>query len=91
MLSFEAMNVAEIFAQVANQMRADVERARAAMNHAGLKGSEFEKTFRKFLRQYLPASLDISTGQVVDSKGGVSKQLDVIIADAAKTPILYRL
>lgn len=84
------MNVSEIFAQVANQMRADVERARAAMDHAGLKGSEFEKTFRNFLRQYLPASLDISTGQVVDSRGGVSKQLDVIIADTAKTPILYQ-
>jgi hypothetical protein len=84
------MNVAEIFTQVANQMRSDVERARAAMNHAGLKGGEFEKTFRKFLRQYLPASLDISTGQAVDSKGGVSKQLDVIISDARKTPIFYQ-
>jgi hypothetical protein len=60
------MNVAEIFSRVANQMRADVERARAAMNRAGLKGSEFEKMFRRFLRDYLPASLDISTGQVVD-------------------------
>ena len=84
------MNIAEIFAQVANQMRADVERARAAMSHSGLKGSEFEKTYRKFLRQYLPASLDISTGQVVDSHGGVSRQMDVIISDAAKTPILYQ-
>lgn len=84
------MNVADIFAQVANKMRADVENARAAISHAGLKGGEFEKTFRKFLRQYLPASLDISTGQAVDSKGGVSKQLDVIVADTAKTPILYQ-
>lgn len=84
------MNVAEIFAQVANQMRADVERARAALSHAGLKGGEFESTFREFLRQYLPSSLDISTGQTVDSRGGVSKQLDVIVSDAAKTPILYQ-
>lgn len=71
-------------------MRADVESSRAAISHAGLKGGEFEKILRKFLRQYLPASLDVSTGQAVDSKGGVSRQLDVIITDAAKTPILYQ-
>ena len=71
-------------------MRADVERVRAAMTHPGLKGGEFEKIFRQFLRQYVPAALDISTGQAVDSKGGVSKQMDVILSDARKTPILYQ-
>ncbi len=84
------MNVAELFAQVANQMRAEVEQARAAIAHAGLKGGEFEKILKTFLRRHLPSSLDISAGQLVDSKGGVSKQLDVIISDTAKTPILYQ-
>lgn len=37
-----------------------------------------------------PEALDISTGQVVDSHGGISRQMDVIISDTAKTPILYQ-
>jgi hypothetical protein len=71
-------------------MRADFEEAREALKHPGLKGTSFEETFRSFLRNYLPQSLDISTGTLVDAHGGVSRQLDVIISDSAKTPIFYR-
>jgi hypothetical protein len=46
--------------------------------------------FKRFLRSYLPATLDISTGIIVDSAGRSSRQIDVIISDAAKTPIFYR-
>jgi hypothetical protein len=84
------MHVAEIFDEVAQQMRADLERARKAVQHPGLKGAAFEEVFRTFLRTYLPQALDISTGVLVDSTGGHSRQLDVIISDAAKTPIFYR-
>jgi len=84
------MNIAELFEEVANKMRADVEAARKALTHSGLKGAQFEEVFRRFLRDYLPAALDISTGQIVDSTGAISRQLDVIISDSARTPILYR-
>ena len=84
------MNIAEIFDEVAKQMRSDFEKARKAMQHPGLKGTSFEETFKKFLRNYLPQQLDISTGLLVDSCGSVSRQLDVIISDSAKTPIFYR-
>jgi len=84
------MNIVGIFDQVAQKMRADFEEAREALKHPGLKGTAFEETFRSFLRDYLPQSLDISTGTLVDAHGGVSRQLDVIISDSAKTPIFYR-
>lgn len=83
------MNIPELFDQVANRMRADFEAARQALTHSGLKGGEFEEIFRRFLRDYLPKSLAISTGQVIDSLGGASRQLDVIISDTAKAPIFY--
>jgi hypothetical protein len=51
-----------IFDEVAEQMRSDLRMARFALQHPGLKGSSFENTFRKFLRQYLPRNLDMSTG-----------------------------
>ena len=85
------MNIAEIFDEVAKQMRSDLKKARiAAAKHPGLKGASFEENFRNFLRQYLPRSLDVSTGVLVDALGSASRQLDVIISDSAKTPIFYR-
>ena len=84
------VSVVELFDQVAEQMRSDLARARAALEHPGLKGSSFEEVFRNFLREYLPKTVDISSGVVVDSEGRSTRQLDVIISDAAKTPIFYR-
>lgn len=84
------MNIVEIFDQVAEKMRSDLAEARSAIQHPGLKGASFEEVFRRFLRSYLPAALDISTGIIVDSAGKSSRQIDVIISDATKTPIFYR-
>lgn len=71
-------------------MRLDFEYVRAVIKHRGLKGGSNEEIFRTFLIEYLPKSLGISTGELVDANGNVSGQLDVIIYDSAKTPILYR-
>lgn len=84
------MDIVEIFDQVADKMRSDLAGTRSALQHPGLKGASFEEVFRQFLRAYLPATLDISTGIVVDSAGRSSRQIDIIISDAMKTPIFYR-
>ena len=84
------MNIADVFDEVAKQMRSDFEKARGVLKHPGLKGKSFEETFRVFLGTYLSRSLDVSTGVLVDAHGGVSRQIDVIISDNAKTPIFYR-
>jgi len=65
------------------------ERIKESLPHAGLKGTAFEGEFNKFLRGYIPASFAISSGIVVDGSGNESKQLDVIIHDALKTPLLF--
>ena len=71
-------------------MNTDLERIRGAnRRNPDLKGIQFEEIFRKFLRLYLPKKLDISTGTIIDSNGNQSKQLDVIISDYSKAPILY--
>jgi hypothetical protein len=67
------MDIVEIFNQVAEKMRADLAQARSALEPPGLKGDSFEEVFRRFLRNYLPATLDISTGIVVDSAGRSSR------------------
>jgi hypothetical protein len=84
------MKIEEIFDEVANQMRSDLEKARTALKHPGLKGEAFEETFKQFIRDYLPRQLDISTGIIIDSSGNSSRQIDIIVSDSAKTPIFYR-
>jgi hypothetical protein len=84
------MDIDRVFNEVAQKMRSDLERARGALSHAGMKGASAEDTFRTFLREHLPRSLDVSSGVLVDVNGNVSRQLDVIISDANKTPVLFR-
>lgn len=84
------MNIDQIFADVSEQMRRDFSKAQNALQHAGLKGDANEKVFRQFLQTYLPRSLDVITGVLVDSFGNQSRQLDVVICDAAKTPIFFK-
>jgi hypothetical protein len=81
--------VADLFRIVADRMRTDLRMTRAAVSHPSLRGAGFEEAFRSFLRAYLPKSLDVSTGVLVDSHGKWSRQLDVIISDAARTPVFY--
>lgn len=83
------MNLKEIFDEVSKQMSSDLEKARKSFNHPGMKGNSAENTFKDFLNKYLPKNLDISTGILVDAFEKSSKQLDVIISDAIKTPIFY--
>lgn len=84
------MDLKEIFDEVSKQMKSDFMKAQKSLSHAGLKGEANEETVRKFLRQYFPKILDITTGMLVDSNGNQSRQLDIIICDTVKTPIFYQ-
>ncbi|HEU4455056.1 MAG TPA: DUF6602 domain-containing protein [Longimicrobium sp.] len=74
---------------MAQQMRLDFTKAQNAFSHSGLKGSANEETLRKFLQQYLPRSIEISGGQLIDSEGTISKELDLVLSDAFNTPIFF--
>jgi len=84
------MNLKEIFDEVSSQMKSDFVKAQKSLSHAGLKGEANEETVRDFLKQYLPKTLDITTGMLVDSDGNQSRHLDIIICDSAKTPIFFQ-
>ena len=69
-------------------MRTDFDDIRNAIQHPGEKGRSFE-VLRQFLKQYFPKTLDVSTGFIIDSNGGESNQMDIIISDLSRTPIFY--
>jgi hypothetical protein len=82
-------DLAEIMSQAAQEMTLSLAKIRTAMSHNLSKGEAAEETVRRFFRRYLPHSLGVTSGQVVDSTGQRSRQLDVIIYDLARTPILF--
>ncbi len=71
-------------------LRAELERARGVLDHPGLKGDAAEDRWRDMLSRHLPKRYRVCKGQVVDSKGGISEQIDVIIHDAHYCPLFLQ-
>jgi len=62
-------------------VRQTTERLRTAslLGHPGETGRAREEALRDHLRAFLPPALGVSTGFVIDAKGGRSRQIDIII------------
>ncbi|SFI92870.1 DUF6602 domain-containing protein [Planctomicrobium piriforme] len=69
------------------QMILRLEEIRASFKHAGNKGANVEEVVRSFLREYLPPIHTVGQGEVIDSIGNESRQLDVVITNDAHPPI----
>lgn len=80
------MDWESLFAASAGKLKIELDEARASVQHRGLKGSLNEAAVAHWLRNYLPRTLDVSAGEIIDSFGGRSRQVDVVIYDAAATP-----
>jgi hypothetical protein len=59
-----------------------------AVKHGPENGRAREDAIRQFLAAILPPQYGIDTGFVIDSSGGVSKQVDIVIYRKANFPIL---
>jgi hypothetical protein len=68
-------------AQVEQQMRSELAKARATFAHNAYRGDEGEAAFRSVLRQFLPRRFELGHGEVIDSFGWRSAQTDVVIAN----------
>jgi hypothetical protein len=73
----------------AAELQVKFEKVRYAFEHNGLVGQEGEKIVAKFLRERLPGSIGVTTGEVLDVEGGRSRQTDVVLYDAMRTPMLF--
>jgi hypothetical protein len=80
------MDWEQLFSASASGLKARLDEARASVAHNGLKGSLNERAFADWLRPYLPGALEVSAGEVIDSTGGRSRQVDVVVYDAMTTP-----
>jgi len=80
------MDWEQLFQASASKLKTALVEARAALDHRGLKGSVNEQAVADWLKPMLPGAIDVCTGEVIDSEGGRSKQVDVLLYDLATTP-----
>lgn len=76
-----------LFKQHQSALLSGLELAREVVDHPTSKGDVSEAKWRNMLAKYLPQRYRVSKGQVVDSRGGISQQIDVIIHDAHYCPL----
>jgi hypothetical protein len=62
---------------------------RESLDHSGEKGTATEEIVAEFLTDRLPQSIGATSGQVMDRTGRKSGQVDVILYDAIRTPMLF--
>jgi hypothetical protein len=75
------------FASVADRLRADFVGS-ASVRHHGSRGTEREEAVARFLKLYLPTTVEVvHNAEIVTTSGDVSPQCDIVLIDN-KTPRL---
>lgn len=78
----------DAFVGVQEELALKIRRAAQSIGHAGTQGSVNEDHWIEVFRAYLPDRYKVETGFVIDSAGGRSDQIDIIIFDRHFTPTL---
>ena len=63
--------------------------ARQSFAHPGTKGDASEKVWLELFQSYLPKRYQAASAHVVDSFGGFSDQIDVVIFDRQYSPFIF--
>ena len=76
------------FELVHRNLAFDLDRAAQTVGHDGKRGDVSETEWIKLLRSYLPNRYAVADGNVIDSEGRMSEQIDIVIYDLQYTPVL---
>ncbi|MBX3727278.1 MAG: hypothetical protein KF823_15320 [Xanthomonadales bacterium] len=78
----------DAFVDVQSELALRIRRASQSIGHPGTQGSVNEDHWIEVFRAYFPNRYEVATGFVIDSRGGRSEQIDIIIFDRHFTPTL---
>lgn len=76
------MDLNEVFEAIGSSMLTAFDGISSQIPHPGGKGAEREGVLSSFLAQYLPTRYSISSGQIMDLEGNISRQCDIVIYDS---------
>lgn len=80
----------DLISSASDELQIALSRSRIAFKSHNLSsGESTEAAVREFFWQHYPESVGVGHGQVVDTRGKASSQLDVVLYDKARTPVLF--
>lgn len=84
-------NLNHAFRATTEIMLAKLQGARSLTRHPTVRGDGTEKEWRNTLEQFLPNRFAVDPGIIVDSRGGVSDQIDLVIHDRHFSPTFWTI
>ena len=78
-----------LFMVLQKKMQSELEGARAVLEHTTTLGDTCELKWIDWLKKYLPERYCIDKAFIIDSKGNLSQQIDVVIYDRQYTPFIF--
>jgi len=86
----QKINMKQLFSALDEEMKMKLSSKIDQIYHPTAKGNETELNWLGLLKNYLPARYKVDTGFVVDCKGNISEQIDIIIYDRHFTPFIFK-
>lgn len=74
---------------VSNRLRVESREMAGLIKHHGEKGRANEKSIESLLQRMLPPSVRVAPGEIIDSRGKTSAQVDTLILSNTTQPILF--
>lgn len=80
----------KMFGGLQKQMTAQLNANRDIIKHPGSKGDSLENAWIDWLKVYLPNRYCVDKAIIIDSKGNLSDQIDLVIYDQHFTPFVFQ-
>lgn len=90
MVKKNKVNIKEVFKGLQAQMEAKLTFNRKVVKHPTAKGTATELEWAEMLATYLPKRYCADCAFVIDSKGNISEQIDIVIFDRQYSPFILR-
>jgi len=84
-----SVNIRELFSGLQKQMEVQLNTNRESILHPVSKGDSLESVWIEWLKEYMPNRYCIDKAHVVDSRGHISDQIDLVIYDQQYTPFVF--
>lgn len=86
----DKINIGDLFTGLQSQIEARFSTNREFLNHPTSKGDSLENVWIDWLTEYLPNRYCVDKAFVIDSRGNLSQQLDLVIYDQHYTPFVFK-
>ena len=83
------IDIKELFTSLQSQMQGILATNSKFITHPGSEGDSLENAWIDLLRNYLPNRYSVDKAMVIDHKGNVSQQIDIVIYDNWYTPFIF--